>query len=107
MGGGDFEGELLVIPRIKLCAADMTLGIPLSRKQFPVRLCFAITINKGQGQSFHTVGLDLRMPVFIHSQLYVAVSRTSSVDELCKLLPDGSNSRTLNIVYPEVLANLI
>ena len=105
--GGDFDGQLRVIPRIKLCATDTALGIPLSRKQFPVRLCFAMTINKGQGQSFHTVGLDLRTPVFTHGQLYVAVSRTSSVDGLSILLPEKSNSRTLNVVYPEVLANLI
>jgi ATP-dependent DNA helicase PIF1 len=64
--GGDFDGQLQVIPRIKLSTTDESLGIPLSRKQFPVRLCFAITINKSQGQSFHTVSLDLRTPVFIH-----------------------------------------
>ena len=88
--GGDFAGQLRVIPRIKLTATDTSLGIPLARKQFPVRLCLAMTINKSQGQSFHTVGLDLRAPVFTHGQFYVAVSRTSSVEGLSILLPKGS-----------------
>jgi hypothetical protein len=105
--GGDFDGQLRVIPRIKLSATDDSLGIALSRKQFPVRLCFAMTINKSQGQSFHTVGLDLRTPVFGHGQFYVGVSRTSSVEGLSILLPRESLSKTLNVTYPEVLANLL
>jgi ATP-dependent DNA helicase PIF1 len=105
--GGDFDGQLRVIPRIKLSATDSSLGIALSRKQFPVRLCFVMTINKSQGQSFHTVGLDLRTPVFAHGQFYVGVSRTSSVEGLSILLPQENLSRTLNVIYPEVLANLL
>jgi ATP-dependent exoDNAse (exonuclease V) alpha subunit len=34
-----------------------------------------MTINKAQGQTLHTVGVDLRSPVFSHGQLYVALSR--------------------------------
>jgi ATP-dependent DNA helicase PIF1 len=105
--GGDFDGQLRVIPWIKLSATDNSLGIALSRKQFLVCLCFVITINKSQGQSFHTVGLDLRTTVFTHGQFYVAISRTSSVEGLSILLPENSGSRTLNITYPEVLANIL
>ena len=105
--GGDFAGQLRVIPRIKLTATDTSLGIPLARKQFPVRLCLAMTINKSQGQSFYTIGLDLRAPVFTHGQFYVAVSRTSSVEGLSILLPKGSQGKALNVTYPEVLANIL
>ena len=105
--GGDFDGQLRVIPRIKLCATDKSLGIPLSRKQFPVRLCFVMTINKSQGQSFHTIGLDLRTPVFTHGQFYVAASRTSAVEGLSILLPREGGGKTINVTYPEVLANLL
>jgi hypothetical protein len=105
--GGDFDGQLRVIPRIKLNATDTGLAIAFSRKQFPVRLCFAMTINKSQGQSFHTVGLDLRTPVFTHGQFYVAVSRTSSIEGLSILLPHENRSRTLNVSYSEVLANIL
>lgn len=66
-----------------------------------------MTINKSQGQSFHTVALDLRTPVFTHGQFYVAVSRTSSVEGLAVLLLENSTLETVNITYPEVLANLL
>ncbi|KAL4576257.1 hypothetical protein LXL04_012348 [Taraxacum kok-saghyz] len=47
----------------------------LKRKQFPVRLCFAMTINKAQGQTIPNVGVYLPDPVFSLGQLYVALSR--------------------------------
>jgi ATP-dependent DNA helicase PIF1 len=105
--GGDFDGQLRVIPRIKLSVTDSSLGISFSCKQFPVCLCFVMTINKSQGQSFHTVGLDLQTPVFTHGQFYVAVSRTSSIEGLSILLPEHSGSKTLNVTYPEVLVDLL
>ena len=51
----------------------------IKRHQFPVRLCFAMTINKSQGQSFDMVGVDLRQECFTHAQLYVALSRVIDV----------------------------
>ena len=62
------------IPRIKLISSE-ELPFELHRVQFPVRLAFGITINKSQGQSLGTVGLDLRNPVFGHGQFYMGVSR--------------------------------
>jgi hypothetical protein len=90
---GDFDGQLQVISRIKLSVTDDSLGILLFRKQFPVRLCFAMTINKSQGQSFYTVGLDLQTPVFTHGQLYVRVSCTLLVKRLSILLPENNTVR--------------
>lgn len=104
--GGDFDGQLRVLPRLKLIATDPVLGIDLARKQFPVRLCFVMTINKSQGQSFHTVGLDLRIPVFTHGHLYVGVSRLSCADGLSILLLPENQRRARNIVFPEVLADI-
>ena len=45
------------------------------RRQFPVRLSLAMTINKSQKHSLQNVGLHLARPVFAHGQLYVALSR--------------------------------
>jgi ATP-dependent exoDNAse (exonuclease V) alpha subunit len=74
-----------------------------NRKQFPVRLCFAMTINKAQGQSLQKVGIDLRQPVFTHGQFYVAFSRVTDVANLDVLLPYRGSGMVENIVYPEVL----
>ena len=103
--GGDFDGELRTIPRIKLSSGDKDLTFTLTRKQFPVRLCFAMTINKSQGQSFEQVGVDLRTPVFAHGQFYVAVSRCSSAAGLQMLIPPDTTQVT-NVVWPELLQDL-
>ena len=47
--GGTFNGEVRLIPRIKLTSIEGELPYIVSRRQFPLRLCFNITINKSQG----------------------------------------------------------
>ena len=49
----------MLIPRIRLSPNAETLPVPLKRLQFPVRLAFAMTINKSQGQSVEHVGINL------------------------------------------------
>ncbi|KAF2903154.1 hypothetical protein ILUMI_03031 [Ignelater luminosus] len=46
---GKFKGEDVLIPRIPLMPTDF--AIQFKRVQFPVRLAFAMSINKSQGQS--------------------------------------------------------
>jgi ATP-dependent exoDNAse (exonuclease V) alpha subunit len=43
--------------------------------QFPVRLAWAATIHKSQGQILHKVSIDLGRGAFSHGQTYVALSR--------------------------------
>ena len=100
---GDHSGNFAFIPRISLTPSSAEVSIQMTRRQFPVRLAYAMTMNKSQGQSVKFVGIDLRTPVFSHGQLYVSFSRCTSANCLSILLPqDGTNSTT-NIVYPEVL----
>ncbi|THH15669.1 hypothetical protein EW146_g4843 [Bondarzewia mesenterica] len=101
--GGEHHGEVHFIPRITLSPSNHEFPFMLRRRQFPVRLAFTITINKAQGQSLEHVGIDLRVPVFEHGQLYVALSRAMSAQRIKVLLPESAINTTVNIVYPEVL----
>jgi ATP-dependent exoDNAse (exonuclease V) alpha subunit len=104
--GGDFAGQTTFIPRLTITPSDSDLPFQLSRRQFPARLAFSMSINKAQGQSVSHVGLDLRTPVFTHGQLYVALSRCTSSTRIKVLFPmQATTTETMNIVYPEVLLN--
>ena len=60
-----------------------------SRRQFPVRLAWAMTINKAQGQSLEKAGIALPEPVFAHGQLYVALSRVGAFNNVKVLIAQG------------------
>jgi hypothetical protein len=103
--GGDHDGEIAFIPRITLTPSihGLDFTIHLKRRQFPIQLAFAMTINRSQGQSVAHVALDLRTPVFAHGQLYVAFSRVTASDEIKVLLPAPTPAQTTNVVYSEIL----
>ncbi|XP_052177595.1 uncharacterized protein LOC127791659 [Diospyros lotus] len=100
---GEKFDNLAFIPRISLAPSSSEMPFQMTRRQFPIRLAYALTINKSQGQSVKFVGVDLRIPVFSHGQLYVALSRCTSFDRISILLPKDCLDSTTNIVYPEVL----
>ncbi|KAG2457947.1 PIF1 helicase, partial [Polypterus senegalus] len=91
---GSASGDTVFIPRIPVIPSN--LPFQFKRVQFPVRLCFAMTINKSQGQTLQKVGIDLRQDCFTHGQLYVVCSTVSSAHSLVILQPEG---RTDNVVY--------
>ncbi|XP_063915454.1 ATP-dependent DNA helicase pif1-like [Zophobas morio] len=95
---GKCKGEDVLIPRIPMVPTD--LPFTFERLQFPVRLAFAMTINKAQGQSLRVAGLNLGNPCFSHGQLYVACSRVGTPKTLYVYTP---NRKTKNIVYPLAL----
>ena len=63
-----FVRIMQMIPRIRLTSSWKEFPFPITRRQCPVGLCFAMTIHKSQGQSFEDVGVDMREPVSTHGQ---------------------------------------
>lgn len=48
--------------------------------QFPLKLAWAATIHKCQGQTFKDVVIDMDRGAFCHGQTYVALSRATSIE---------------------------
>ncbi|CAF1932880.1 unnamed protein product [Rotaria magnacalcarata] len=92
------KGEDVFIPKIPLLPSDMPFEF--TRLQFPVRLAFAMSINKAQGQSLKVAGVNLETPCFSHGQLYGACSRVGTGKNLHVFAQDG---KTKNIVYKTAL----
>jgi hypothetical protein len=117
------SGMRVFLSRIPLCPSDDEMfPFHLKRKQFPVRLSFAMIINKSQGQTIPNVGVYLPDPVFSHGQLYVTLSRATAAKNIKVLIgrheekkeedkkKEKTNKKisrsgiyTKNIVYTEVL----
>ena len=103
--------DIITLPRWKIQATG-SMPFMCARTQFPIKLAFAFTINKAQGQSLHTCGIYLPNPVFSHGQLYVALSRATNAKQIKLLLQEtiiqgkcseDHNFYTQNIVYDQVL----
>ena len=47
--------------------------------QYPLRLAFAVTIHKSQGKTFEKAVIDVGRGTFAHGQMYVALSRCTTL----------------------------
>ena len=107
---GDHDGNHVFIPWVSLTPSGniTNFTFTMNHCQFPVNLAYAISINKSQGQSVKHVGVHLSTPVFGHGQLYMALSRVTSAENIKLLLAEDSVvAETANIVYPKVLVDWI
>jgi len=100
---GSFADTETFISRVSLFPSDADILFEMTRLQFPVRVLFAMTINKSQGQTFDKVGVYLQELVFTHGQLYVSLSKVRTKEGLKVFCED---ERTANVVYTEILNQL-
>ncbi|XP_057445515.1 uncharacterized protein LOC130737703 [Lotus japonicus] len=107
------NGTRLIVDELgeRFIGATVITGTNVNDKvrQFPIAICFAMTMNKSQGQTLSQVGLFLPRPVFTHGQLYVALSRVRSRKglKLCILDEAGKQqTNTVNVVFKEVFGNV-
>jgi len=61
------------------------------RKQFPLSLSYGITIHKSQGLSLQNAIMDIGNSIFSYGQVYVALSRVTSLDGLHLINYDPSS----------------
>ncbi|XP_071901098.1 uncharacterized protein [Coffea arabica] len=109
ISSGEFSGKQVFLHRICFRVEDdPNCPISFERIQFPVRLCFAMTINKAQGQTLDFVGIYLREPVFSHGQLYVAISRAKNSNSVKILIRPPIHDITLDTILQRKMdSNLV
>ena len=101
---------------MRLDSSVQELPFIIRRLLFPVRLAWAMSIHKAQGQTLQRCGVYLPDPAFTHGQLYVGASRSNAPSGIKFLLgqseghgyQDGQSNEysgpfTHNIVYRSVL----
>ena len=109
-GDATEQPRTVFLPRILFTINQHSISF--TRRQFPVRLAYATSVNKSQGATLERACVDLSNGhCFGHGQLYVAVSRVQGRDRLAFLLPSGTDNSganpvvVMNTVYKEVLGS--
>ena len=86
----------------------------------PLRLAYAVSINKSQGQQYEHILFDTTHQAFTHGHLYVALSRITKYDGISFftlqsfVAPEEGTNREAedrillqNIVYTDLLESII
>ncbi|GJU50580.1 DNA helicase [Tanacetum coccineum] len=106
---GTMVSQKVFLPRIPLTTKDPRTPFIFKRKQFSMKVCYAMTVNKLQGQSLKKIGVYLSEPVFGNSHLYVTLSRATTPDGLKVLISSRRNrppTATKNIVSKTYFRNM-
>ncbi len=62
------ERRQVLLPQIVFRFTLPRSGMTVERRQFPLRPCYAITVNKSQGHTLKKVCFDVREHPFAHGQ---------------------------------------
>lgn len=81
-GGGDVTVEPYTweIFNYKLEGREIKSEVVGTFTQYPLMLAWAVTIHKSQGKTFEQVVIDIGRGTFAHGQMYVALSRCTSLN---------------------------
>eukprot|EP00106_Octopus_bimaculoides_P007540 XP_014774982.1 PREDICTED: uncharacterized protein LOC106872484 [Octopus bimaculoides] len=91
------KNDDVFIPRIPLTPPGAEIPFTFRRLQFPLRVTFAMSINKSQGQTLSVAGLLLEEPCFSHRQLYVGCLR---VGKACNPFVGPDQGKSLKVFLP-------
>lgn len=76
------NGTEIVIPRQGWNYKEYNSKINVIKSQIPLIPAYALTIHKSQGATLDTAIIDVGSKIFEHGQLYTALSRVKSIDNL-------------------------
>lgn len=101
------HGKRFWLPRIAFnFVTDQ--GVAVKRVQFPVRLCFCLTVHRAQGQTLDKTCFDLTRHPFAHGHLYVGLSRVRKSDDIIILttsdrIDHDGFAKVHNVVFKSLL----
>ena len=105
------SAQLFPLPQINFKFQSSYCFWTIQRRQFPLWLVYTTIFNSCQGLTLDKVILDTQIPVFTHGQLYNALSRVRTRDDLhfftnVSVDSDKDNShmdKLWNMVFKELL----
>jgi hypothetical protein len=86
---GPGKNQLVYLPRVSARVTQESSGLPFAftRRQFPIIPAYCVSVHKSQGQSLNTIGFVAEKDAFAHGQVYVALSRVGSWDNVIYYSP--------------------
>lgn len=93
------KNEIVYLPKCEFTMQASIAKHQVIRLQYPIRVAFAVTLNKSQGRTLERAVLVIDTPAFSHGQLYVAMSRVKDSGSIALF--------TSNIPFPKTMVNVV
>lgn len=103
---------MFIKPRIILSSSDITVVFKLRKQQLPIKVVYAITINKTQSQRLKKNWNFFIIPIFviipnIYGQLYVAFSKAKTFSDLSVSIIKGPKQKLSDtVIYTKMGCSL-